>query len=167
MHDEAMAFVLRARNRTVERHAKARVVEFGARNVNGSARTLFAWAAQYVGVDRTAGSGVDVACDARVFADCGFDVAVTTETLEHDPNPADIIEAAHRALRVGGVLIVTAAAPPRQPHRCDGTVGDLDGEHYRNVTVNDLIAWLADGWRDVVVEWDAVRGDVYAVAVKR
>jgi hypothetical protein len=92
---------------------------------------------------------------------------VSTETLEHMETPADLLASAHRALRSGGMLLITAAAPPRKPHRCDGSEGDLHGEHYANIDpaeLHDLL--ILHGFRGGQVVYDGQHGDVYALAVK-
>lgn len=146
---------------------QAAVLEFGARDVNGSARPLFPGAA-YVGVDVQDGPGVEIVADAADFDGHQlFDVVVCTETLEHCQSPWRVLASAYRALRSGGMFLVTAAAPPRQPHRCDGTQGELGGEHYANIVPADLDDELHRlGFHVSELRYDAMHGDVYALAVK-
>lgn len=144
------------------------VLEFGSLDVNGSPRSLFPNAV-YFGIDRIAGPGVDYVGDAIEYR-AGtelFDVAICTEVLEHCDQPWRLLESAYRALRAGGMLLVTAAAPPRQAHRCDGTEGDLRGEHYANIVPADLDDALHRiGFQVAELRYDALHGDVYALAVK-
>lgn len=170
MHDAAYRAIARA----VADHpvAGARVIEIGSYNVNGSVAPLFADAASYLGVDLRPGPGVDlvIASDhdlATVLADhgpLGFDIVVTTEALEHAADPAQIVRDAWAILRPGGRLLLTAAAPERAPHGCDG--GALpDQESYQPIAPADLSIWLAD-WTAVQITHDPVAGDVYAVATR-
>ena len=168
MHAEVMEFLFRARHKLGNVEG-ARIVELGSHDVNGSPRELFTPCLEYVGVDLWPGKGVDVVADARVYDGEGrFDIAITTEALEHDPEPWVLLQSAHRALRQGGVLIVTAAAPPRKQHSCAGVENQLNGEHYANIDPSDLAKWLHEGgWQTVHREWNGLHGDVYAMAVKR
>jgi SAM-dependent methyltransferase len=167
MHAEAMNFLARARQHLAGVEG-ARVLELGSHDVNGSARSLFTPCREYVGVDLWPGKGVDVVGDARTFdGDSKFDIAITTEALEHDPEPWVILQSAHRALHQGGVLIVTAAAPPRKPHSCAGVEGELNGEPYNNINPAWLGEWLSEhGWAVLLLEYNGMHGDVYAMAGK-
>jgi SAM-dependent methyltransferase len=144
------------------------VLELGSYSRNGSVRPLFPGAA-YVGVDVEAGPGVDIVADVATLAvEPRFDVVVSTETLEHLEDPSTVVQVAHEALRPGGLLILTAAAPPRKPHRCDGHEGDLRGEHYANIEPQELRVMLRDSKFIVLdLEYNATHGDVYALARKR
>lgn len=169
MHAEAYAWLSRVvRERVLPAvPSPPTVLEVGSYDVNGSCRPLFSGAI-YVGVDRIPGPGVDVVTDiADLHATEQFDVAVSTETLEHMPAPVALLLAAHRALRPGGLLVLTAAADPRLPHRCDGSEGNLRGEHYANIHPTDLRHLLTrSGFLTLELEHDAQHGDVYALAVK-
>lgn len=146
--------------------AKLHILEIGSRDVNGSPRTLCDGATEYIGIDQRPGRGVDEVVDAAKYDGKGaFDLVISSEALEHAPNPQEIIACAHRALKTGGRLLITAAAPERAPHSCDGSPVVPDDEHYANIEPTDLQVWLAD-WSDVTVEHVRERGDVYASAVR-
>lgn len=162
MHAEAWAFLAWAAGQ-IDLPFESSVVEFGSHDVNGNPRSLFR-AARYTGVDPWPGPGVDVVGLAQDFDGAGqYDVCITAEALEHDADPVGQIAAAWRALKPGGWLVLTAAAEPRLPHRCDGAQGDTGGEHYANIAPEDLREWLA-GWQVVALEHDTQHGDVYALA---
>jgi SAM-dependent methyltransferase len=163
MHAEAWNY-LEIESRKLQ--AGLRVLEFGSHDVNGSPRSLFMNCTEYVGVDIWAGAGVDWVGRAQDFDGEGrFDVVISVEAMEHDPDARGQIASAWRALKPGGVLIITAAAEPREPHRCNGSLGDMGGEHYANIDPDTLRKWLA-GWSNVEVLHDKSHGDVYAHAVK-
>jgi SAM-dependent methyltransferase len=146
---------------------RRRVLEFGARDVNGSCRPIFAGAC-HVGVDRLPGPGVDIVADAGTWKPSPdfqpFDTVVCLETLEHADNAAAVCANAFAILRPSGVAIFTAAALAREPHSAvDG--GPLrDGEFYRNLSVPDLRDYLS-AFGCVLID-DSVSGDIYALAVK-
>lgn len=174
MHEQAFTWLARTVRWEVlpEFASPPRVLEVGSLDVNGSPRALFP-DSEYVGVDRVAGKGVDVICDvADLYTLQGdniglFDMVVSTETLEHMPLPATLLVSAWQALKPGGFLLLTAAAPPRQPHRCDGSVGDLRGEHYENIRPDDLRRLLVLCQFTVLdLLHDADHGDVYVLARK-
>lgn len=164
MHNQAYLYVER-QAAALTLPAGARVLEIGAYNVNGTIRHLFPQK-HYHGIDAREGPGVDEAVRAQDFDGKGtYDVVVSAETLEHDSDPEGLIAAANKALKPGGVLILTAAGPERAPHSYDGSPELPDGEHYKNVTPTALKGWLA-GWEDVVIERDEAAGDIYATARK-
>lgn len=139
------------------------VLEIGSYNVNGSVRALFP-ETQYVGIDRRPGRDVDIVCDARdVDYEGSYDIVVSTEVLEHEVEPEAIIACAWRALRPGGVLLLTIASPERAPHGCDG--GPVGTEHYAGIAPRALHKMLHD-WDGVVIEHYRERGDVYARATR-
>lgn len=82
-------------------------LEMGSYDVNGSVRPFFG--PNYVGVDVEKGPGVDIIGTAHdvPFLDDTFDTVVSTEMLEHDPNPRRSVEEAARVLKPGGLFLVT------------------------------------------------------------
>jgi hypothetical protein len=141
------------------------VVELGARNVNGSVRTLFP-NRRYIGVDVAPGFGVDVVADgATVTLNESAAVVVTTEVLEHTPEAPAICLNAWRLLQPGGVLIVTCAGIGRAPHSGIDGWELRDGEYYENVSREMLSDWLMP-FVDVSIEENTATKDLYAVARK-
>jgi SAM-dependent methyltransferase len=141
------------------------VLEIGSYIVNGSVRPLFDSATSYVGTDVRGGPGVDVVTDCADYDGAGvFDTVVSTEVMEHMRHPQELIECAARALKPGGLLILTAAGPRRPHHGVDG--GDVSNEHYGNITPEALKEMLS-GWKNVKILHNDVAHDVYATAVKK
>lgn len=159
MHQAAYEFVLEI----ASRHGHCdHVLEIGSRNINGTARNAFS-AKEYVGIDRVAGTGVDIVIDAADYnGQEHYDVVVCTEVLEHAPDPQAVIDCAYRALKPGGRLILTAANEYRTPHGCNG--GPVGNEHYQAVSYEQMHELLAN-WQDQKIEhWQF--GDIYATAIK-
>jgi len=162
MHAEAMAYL---KSQLARLPVPERVLEIGSYDVNGSPRYLFPRDVQYVGLDRRPGNGVDIAADARDYDGReSFDLVITAEAMEHDAEPRVIIECAWRALRPGGWLLATAAAPERPPHNDDGNVPE-PGDTYHPVAPDELARWLV-GWENVEIVHDERAGDVRARAQK-
>lgn len=158
MHDAAWVYV--SWFRTDE---PMTVLEAGARDINGSVKSLFP-GASWVGVDIAPGVGVDVVAD---FADYRHpepvDLVVSTEVLEHTPRWREIVEAAAKNLRPGGRVILTAASHGRAPHSA-GDGGPLTpGEHYENVDPTELETEMARWFSEVNVQVEGT--DVQATGV--
>ena len=86
------------------------VLEVGSYNVNGSVRPLFKEAKEYYGVDTREGPGVDapMSADCLLYPADVFDIVISTEMLEHDPQFWLSMAEMGRVLKPGGHLIITA-----------------------------------------------------------
>lgn len=160
MHQEAHLFVADSLAR-LELPRDIKVLEIGSYNVNGSVRDLFR-GADYTGLDIRDGRGVDIVADCADYdGKHAYDLVVSTEAMEHMTEPKTLIDCAERALKRGGVLILTCAAPERDPHGIDG--GAVRDETYQGIAPARLKRYLAD-WDEVAVEHHPRRGDLYATA---
>jgi hypothetical protein len=145
------------------------VVEFGARNVNGSVRSLFPNADPYVTLDILPGDGVAIVADAATWQpDRGYDAVICCELFEHAAHWPAICRTAYRACRPGGAFIITTAAPGRPVHSgVDGGPVLYPGEHYANVPAHELERVLLEtGWQSVVIDSQPNPADTRAVATK-
>lgn len=110
MHDSALALGT-AFFRHYAASGKSRVLDIGARNVNGSLRGCAPPQTEYVGVDIETGPGVDVVLrDPCVlpFSDGTFDVVVSTSCFEHIQFFWLAFLELARVTRAGGFVYVNA-----------------------------------------------------------
>ena len=162
MHPEAFDWVTR--------HATDQpcsVLDIGGRNVNGSPRGLFPRADPYVTLDIEPGRDVQIVADAATWTpDREYDVVVCTEVFEHTASWPEICGTAFKALRPGGLIILTMAGPGRTPHSAfDGGPTLYAGEYYANVEAAHLQLVLESvGFSDVVVDVQYQPADVRATA---
>lgn len=167
MHLQVKRFLGQVRQRLQEVSTSQRVIEFGAWNINGTPRDLFASATEYVGLDWRPGPGVDVvslAHEYRGHPDGYFDAAVSTEMLEHDPHWRDSVERMVELVRPGGCLVLTCAGPQRPAHEMQ--CAPADG-YYAGVglaKLSQLVRGLAS-WTLVWGEEHDEPNDTYLVAV--
>ena len=113
------------------------VLEVGSMDVNGSARTAFGDAVEYLGVDQEAGPGVDLICNAHDLAiGRTFDVVLCCETLEHDTDPLTTIRQMKAHVAPGGLLVVT-------------TPGNGFGEHF---CPRDYFRFMANFYEDILFD---------------
>lgn len=162
MHQQAYEWVSKTVSQIPVRRS---VLEFGSRDVNGTARSVFSQADRYLGIDIIEDAGVDIVADASTFkAGDTFDTVLCMEVLEHTDKAREICRNAHAHLSKHGVFIATMAGIGRQPHSAvEG--GELkEGEFYRNVSVAELRYWLSDFGLVMIVS--DVPGDLYAVAIR-
>lgn len=161
MHPEAHEWVSRFATT-----ARVSVLDIGGRNVNGSVRHLFPNADPYVSIDLYAGPDVDVVADIVMWeSEDVFDVVVCCEVLEHAADWRSIITAARRRLKPAGRFIMTCAGPGRAPHSALDGGFVRAGEHYGNVSLEELQDCLAQmDWSTFTVDQTSV--DVRCVAVR-
>ena len=104
-----------------EVHGK-RILEAGARNVNGSVRSILEQyhPASYLGIDIEAGEGVDQIRNiydlVSEFGKDSFDIVVCTETLEHVEDWRLGIQNLKGILKPEGIMIFSSPIPEVKYH---------------------------------------------------
>lgn len=156
---------------------RARVLEVGSLDINGSVRDLFR-DCDYTGVDLQPGPGVDLACPGHMlaFPSGHFDTTISAECFEHNPFWRETLANMLRMTRPGGLVLISCATTGRKEHGTSRTNPDASPftvqekwDYYKNLTARDLergvnlAGWLAD--------WDSwtnyVTYDLYFVGLRR
>jgi SAM-dependent methyltransferase len=91
-----------------------RVLELGSLNVNGTARTAFWNAKEYVGIDEREGPCVDVVMRANNISNFGFhafDCVVATSFFEHDKWFWETVLDIPPLIKPGGYFVLTVPTP--------------------------------------------------------
>ena len=119
-HFEQQAFLQQTKDIYPRFFKKKKVLEIGSLNINGTARDFFK-DCDYIGVDVVDGNGVDLVGIAHEL-DLGddYDVIVSCESMEHDPNLDRTIQKIKACLKKGGLLVGTAAGINRYYHTDGG-----------------------------------------------
>jgi SAM-dependent methyltransferase len=151
MHDQAWDWVQYVASKI---GPAGRVMDQGGQNVNGDIRPLFEGVAEWISVDLADTEGVTVVADAGDYTHpepC--DVVVSTELLEHTPRGPDIIKRAYESLKPEGHYVITTAAPGRPVHNATGGEELAPGEHYANISYDELNQWLNDaGFHYIIID---------------
>ncbi len=138
-------------------------LEFGARNLNGTAR-MFWEHATWTGIDLEPGDGVDYVADATDWELQSklepAQLVVSTEMLEHCERPDDALS--NMAALSTEWVLVTCATTGRAPHSAHDGGNVRAGEHYENVT-----SLVHPKLQVVLAEVHEDRGDLYGLWRKR
>ncbi|HYJ43570.1 MAG: methyltransferase domain-containing protein [Xanthobacteraceae bacterium] len=175
MHAEIRHCLATVRDVFPEFFSGVSVLEIGSADINGSVRSYFQ-SADYVGVDLIPGPGVDVVGQGEdVRLNREFDVAVSTECLEHNPKYFETFENMVRHVRPGGLVLFTCATTGRPEHGTERSdPGDSPGtmvkgwNYYRNVEPEDLGAFPFDGvFESFRFYVNRISCDLYFVGLKK
>lgn len=150
MHTEARSFCQSVANEIGAIAGNG--LDIGGQNVNGHCRDLWPhlkWTiidpALRVGLDNDGGELIEVQDDLFVSADATlwqptltYDLVLCTEVFEHVQDWIKLIELAEKALRIGGLFVITCASIGRTPHSAhDGGMPYAD-EWYKNLSAEEL-----------------------------
>jgi SAM-dependent methyltransferase len=171
MHPEVTGFLNRMKVSRPDAFSVRRVLEAGSLDVNGTPRSYFKDATEYVGVDWRPGPGVDKVSLMHEYnghAPEHFDTVISTEMLEHDPHWESSLVKMIGLLKPGGNLIVTAAGRERDPHCIEtspkaGYYNGLDLQQLLQAVTGKTM-WMRVRWAHIHAEDDPVAKDVRVAA---
>jgi len=184
-HPEQTRFVHLVRDLNATAITGARILEVGSFDVYGTFRSMFESAGEYIGIDLSDGPGVDLVLSAHEMVVGGefagesaagnFDVVISCEALEHDPDWRLTVTNSLTLLRSPGMLVVTCASTGRPEHGTTRTnpeespgTQSLGWDHYANVGLEEFIAHVRSV--DPTLQVHAWRNprifDLYAVVIK-
>jgi SAM-dependent methyltransferase len=124
------------------------VLDIGSLDINGNNQYLFENSG-YIGIDLLPGKNVDFCCSGHQLnlPDASFDVVISTECFEHDPNYSETIKNMYRMLKPGGLFIFSCATTGRPEHGTRRSTPEdaplIQGlgewaDYYKNLTQNDI-----------------------------
>jgi hypothetical protein len=172
-HLQQRDFFQKLQSKAPEAFADVTVLEVGSLNINGTVRDFFA-SRKYVGVDVAPGKHVDVVCNGEDldYPDNSFDVAVSAECFEHNPEWVATFQNMWRMSSTH--VIMTCATDGRAEHGTrKSSPGSspltLDWDYYGNLTEADFRKHfdMDAMFTDYFFETNSVSHDLYFYGVKR
>ena len=154
-----------------------KVVEIGSYIVNESVRSYFP-ESHYVGVDLSAGPGVDlVSLGTHVeLPNDFFEVAISCECFEHNPHWTNSFLEMYRMTKAGGVIIISCASRGRLEHGTSRTsplsspgTQSLSWNYYKNLNQKDFDRAfnLKDMFADFIFVYNPSSKDLYFLGQKK
>lgn len=146
-HPQQLQFIKTVSSNLTESYKNISILEIGSYDVNGSVRNFFP-DSNYVGVDLTEGPGVDLVCsgDEVSHPDNTYDICISCECFEHNPNWVSTFRNMYRMTKNGGLVIMTCATTGRAEHGTTRTepkhspgTQSINWDYYKNLTSDDFI----------------------------
>lgn len=155
MHEAAFAAVARFAAGLGLDALEGTGIDLGGRDVNGTVHGLFPGVSWTV-LDIEPHPSVDIVADVTTWEPQGqYDIVLSTEAIEHIAAWPRIIQAGYAVLSPGGYMIVTGGSTGRGPHSCTGVVPLPAGEHYGNVSPDELDGVAREvGFTNVHIEYN-------------
>ena len=141
-HEAQREYFTRLRNQFPQYFTGVKVLEIGSLNINGTVKDFFT-ATEYVGVDVAPGEGVDVVAQGEelTYPDNSFDVVVSAECFEHNPEWVATFQNMWRMS--SDFVVMTCASTGRPEHGTTASKPEdspytLEWDYYGNLTEADL-----------------------------
>lgn len=175
-HPQQHQFVSLVSKRLSNDYSGKHILEIGSYDVNGSIRQFF-YNSNYLGVDLTAGPGVDILCegDKLDHPNGTYDLTISSECFEHNPQWSETFLNMYRMTKNGGVLIITCATTGRLEHGTTRTspksspgTQSLGWDYYLNLTEQNFREKLSidDLFRSHFFLINKYSDDLYFVGIK-
>lgn len=176
-HAQHLQFVQLAAQHLADDFTQKRILEIGSYNVNGSIRPFFQ-GGTYIGVDIIPGPDVDVVSPGEKLTDPDetYDLTVSCECFEHNPQWRETLLNMYRMTKPGGVVLFTCATTGRLEH---GTTRTLPGSspgnlslgwhYYKNLKERDFTSCIQfdDLFKDYFFIRNTAAQDLYFIGLKR
>jgi SAM-dependent methyltransferase len=144
---------------------KARILEIGSMDVNGSLRDVAEPTTQYVGVDLEEGPAVDVVVkpgEKLPFDDASFDLIMASSAFEHGPRFWETFLEMCRVAQPGGHIYVNAPSNGgvhRYPLDCwrfypDAGLALMDYAQTNEIQIDLVESFVGKRYRDSRDEWN-------------
>lgn len=149
MHKEARNFTIYVKKNFPQFFKNCSVLDVGAGDINGNNRFLFD-DCKYEGNDVYNAPNITIISKTKdlPFEDESFDVIVSTECFEHDPEYEESLLKMYKLLKPSGLLFFTCASTGRPEHGTRRTtpkdsIGTIVGledmqDYYKNLSINDV-----------------------------
>lgn len=145
-HPQQLYFINQLKNVFPNHFRNKKILEVGSLNINGTVRTFFE-NCDYIGLDVASGKDVDIVCQGQDYdaEDNTFDVVISCECFEHNPEWIATFQNMYRMCKPGGLIIMTCATTGRKEHgttRSD--IGSspltvaIGWEYYKNLEAKDF-----------------------------
>ena len=157
------------------------VLDVGSGDINGNNRLLFPPVCTYWGNDVSIGANVNIVSktSALPFSNDTFDVVVSSECFEHDPEYVLSLQKIFKMLKPGGLFFFTCASTGRAEH---GTLKTIPTDslatrarvpvwstYYKNLEKADIeAAWegITASWAAAEYYYNASSKDIYFWGIK-
>jgi ubiquinone/menaquinone biosynthesis C-methylase UbiE len=172
-HSQQRDFFQGVKNKKPQAFTGVEVLEVGSLNINGTVRDFFD-STRYIGADVAEGKDVDVVCNGENldYPDNSFDVAVSAECFEHNPEWVATFRNMWRMSKK--YVMMTCASEGRAEHgttRSDpgSSPLTLGWDYYRNLSEQDFRAEfnLDEMFDSYYFDYNAESCDLYFYGEKK
>ena len=171
-HKAQQDFCQRIQQKLPHKFKGVSVIDIGSLDINGNNRFLFE-DYTYTGLDLGEGLNVDVVCPGHEHSSSvPYDVAISTECLEHDEHWRRTLQNMYALTKPGGIVLITCASTKRGEHGTRKTSpanAPFIQDYYGNLTEKDFreVLDIEKGFS----EWEFQSGrsaqDLYFYGVKK
>lgn len=172
MHKEQKDFCKKVKRKFWLRFINSYVIDVGSQDINGSNKYLFMFC-KYTGIDLCDGKNVDQVGRAKDVLPTlrPADIVISTEMLEHDNEYCESLKAMYKALKPGGLMLITAAGEGRPEHGTTATSPENSPgttDYYKNMTHGMFSSILGpELFKEYYLNHDEVQHDFQFYGIKK